>query len=430
MKKLFSILFLALACISATAQTNPNRLIVREKSGNIKGFLAERVDSIFFVKQEGRVAADVTFGSYNSDEGSLTVNVKRTEACQSFRLTVVPTVNMAYMKDDAAVASYFDQKGGQLYYEDFPEGKITGLELKAATNYTVLTMGYDQYGIACSASRADFTTPSKPLVGNPTVEWSVKSVGTDRFTLSMKPNADVDGYAICIFKKGEAEQQFEQWGPMFGFDNMGDMIKKFSGNVYYGDEDHEWTDLAPGTDYEVYIQAWDSNETYAPMVIASVTTKSQGGTGVAQVTISIGDYGVQNGASYQWVTFTPNAETAMFRGMLIEKQAYDKAEWGDAGVLEYLKKDNPMDPNWDMYATNTDQWNVNPGTDYYAFAIAKNANGEWGPLARQSFSTPAATNAAPKAQPLGRRVTKHVTSYGAQTFKMFSPKAVNTVTLK
>lgn len=430
MKKFYSILFLMLVCLTAAAQTNPNRMLVREKSGNVKGFLAERIDSIFFVKQEGRVAADITFGSYNADDQSVTVAVKRTPGCQAFRFTCLPTNSMKYLTDDAAVAAYFDSKGGDLYYDDFSEGKITGLELKDDTKYTLLTMGYDQYGIACSSSRADFATPRKPLVGNPTVEWSVKSVGTDRFTLSMKPNADVEGYAICLFKKGEAEQQFEMWGPMMGFENMGDMIKKFSGKTYTTDYEKEWTELAPGTDYEVYIQAWDVNDTYADMIIAPVTTKSQGGTGLAQVEISIGDFGTENGASYQWVTFTPNAETALFRGMLITKAAYESADWGEAKLTEYLKTDNPNDPYWDMYQTNTDRWNVDPSTDYYAFAIAKNARGEWGPLAQKAFSTPASAPAAARVNSLPRRQKRGTGTYEGQTFKLLTPKLVKRVELK
>ena len=42
----------------AWAQTNPNRVLVHEASGNVKGFLVERVDSMSFAKVEGRVAAD------------------------------------------------------------------------------------------------------------------------------------------------------------------------------------------------------------------------------------------------------------------------------------------------------------------------------------------------------------------------------------
>ena len=59
MKKLFSSFIVCLiGTMSLFAQTNPNRVIITEKSGNVKSFLAERIDSIWFAKVEGRIAAE------------------------------------------------------------------------------------------------------------------------------------------------------------------------------------------------------------------------------------------------------------------------------------------------------------------------------------------------------------------------------------
>lgn len=431
MKKFYSLFILALFSVTVLAQSNPNRLIVRDKQGMIKGFLAERIDSIFFVKEEGRVAADMQIESYNASDKSVTVSITRTPVCEAFRIVCLPTNTASQLKTDAAIANYIESQGGQMYYEDFTKGKLTGLELQDDTKYTLLTMGYDKYGIACSSSRAEFSTPRKPLVGNPSVAWSVKSVGTDNVTLSMKPNSDVKAYAICIFEKGEAESQFEQWGAFFGFANMGDMIKQFSQKEYTTNYENTWTGLTPGTDYEVYIQAWDKNGTYADMIIAPVTTKAQGGTGVAEISISIGDFGgdATNGY-YQYVTFTPNDQVSLFRGMLIEKKTFESDAWGEEKLTEYLKKDNPQDPYWDMYKTNTDRWNVNPSTDYYAFAIGKNLNGEWGPLTRQSFSTPASAPAKAKANAIGKKIISGTTPYNGQAFRLFPPQAPKSNTSK
>ena len=67
----------------------------------------------------------------------------------------------------------------------------------------------------------------------------------------------------------------------------------------------------------------------ADMIIVPVTTKSLGGDGLAEMTIEIGEFGV------------------------------DEA-----------------------------QWNAEPATAYIAFSIGKNALGEWGPLASKEFRTP------------------------------------------
>ena len=400
MKRLYLLLISAFVVMASFAQNDePNRLFVHEKSGNVKGFIVDRLDSISFGRVDGRVAADVTFKRYNNGDTGDTVwvAVTRTPACQAFRIACVPS-NMANMlKDDASIASYMDQIGSDYLYQDFTDGQLTGFDKPFSDNtkYTLLTVGYDQYGIACEASRAEFTTPRKPLVGNPSVAWELNEAGTDNFTMTFTPNADVKGYALCSFDEGTMEQQFEQWGPMMGFTNIGDMIKQFSGQTYTGKYTNTWTGMTPGKTYDVAIQCWDANDTYADVIIAKVTTKSLGGDGVAEVTITKGDFGGDAvGGYWQKVTYTPNDQTAKHRDMIIEKKAYDTPEWGDEGILKYLKQDKPQDPYWDQYGVDEAQWNADPSTEYIAFSVAQNAKGEWGSLARLELTTPAAADAS------------------------------------
>ena len=425
MRKFYSILFLALFGVALHAQDTPNRLLVRDKLGNLKGFLTERVDSIFFAGVEERVAADIEFKGYDAaDGGTVTVAVTRTPQCQAFRIDCLPTNSMAYLATDEAIANYFDNKGGTLYNQDFTEGKMSGFdfEFKENSSYSLITVGYDQYGIACSASRADFTTPRSDLVGNPSVAWEVKSVGGDNLTMSFTPNADTGGYAICLFEKGQAEAQFNMWGPMFGFANMGDMVRQFSQVDHTAYYENTWTGLAPGTDYEVYIQAWDVNGTYADMIVAPVTTEAQGGQGLAEVSIRIGDFGgdATNGY-YQYVTYTPNENVSLYRAMIIEKSYFDTPDWGEEGILDYLKADNPNDPYWNMYSAENVQWNADPDKEYIAFAIGKNINGEWGTLARLDFSTPSRASAAAKAKAVPGKIMRGVSTYSKNIFRMVKP---------
>lgn len=398
MKRLYLLLVSALVVMASFAQNEPNRLFVHEKSGSFKGFIVDRLDSISFGRVDGRVAADVTFNRYSTGDTGDTVwvAVKRTSDCQAFRIACLPSNTANMLKDDAAAASYLEQNGSGLLYQDFTDGQLTGFgkPFSDNTKYTLLTVGYDQYGVACEASRTEFTTPRKPLVGNPSVAWELDDVGTDNFTMTFTPNGDVKGYAFCSFDEGTMEQQFEQWGPMFGFTTIGDMIKQFCGGTYSDKYTNKWTGMAPGKTYDVAIQCWDANGTYADVIIAKVTTNSLGGDGVAEVTITKGDFGGDAVNGYwQKVTYTPNDQTALHRDMIIEKKAYNTPEWGDEGILKYLKGDNSYDPYWDQYGVDEAQWNADPSTEYIAFSVAQNAKGEWGPLARLELATPAATDA-------------------------------------
>ena len=409
MKRVLSFFVLVMTSMIMFAQNNPNRLIVHEKSGNFKGFLTERVDSISFAKIEGRVAADIDFKEVvEMEDGSLAIKmaITRTADCVAFRITCLPITFMNYLTTEDKIASYLDENVDGMYWQDFEEGLMTGAEITYDATYVLLTVGYDKYGIPCGTSKAEFTTPKATIVGNPSVAYTIDDIGTDYLTMTFTPNDDTSGYSYCLFEAGSAQEQFNMWGPMMGFANLGDMIKAWGVPCYIPDT-HTWTGLTPGTDYEVLIQPWDENDNYGEMIYAPVTTKSQGGDGVAEVTIEIGQMGGNaTDGYYQVVTYTPNDQTKYFHDMIIAKSIYETAKWGDEGVLEFLKTEDDTDPWWNQYGVDEACWNVDPSTEYIAFAIAKNGNDEWGPLARKEFSTPATPNAAParKAPAVGKRL--------------------------
>ena len=223
------------------------------------------------------------------------------------------------------------------------------------------------------------------------VDYTVDEVGTDFITITFTPDADAAGYAFCLFEAGTAEQQFAMFGPWMGFQTMGDMIKAW-GITKTETYQYTWTNQSPGKDYEIYVQCWDADGVDADMIIIPVTTANIGGTGEAVMTIEIGEFGgdEENGY-YQWVTYIPNEEVAVHHDIIILKSAYESEDWGMENLLNYLKQDNPFDPYWDQFGIDEAQWNAEPNTWYIAFSIAKNANGEWGPLAAVEFKTPGAT---------------------------------------
>lgn len=426
MKKIITMCLMALVSLSALAQTQPNRMLVVNNHGQYKGYLVERVDSVVFKTIEGRVAADVTFKKFESkaDGDVITVSVKRTQDCKTFRLTVLPKNLADKIGNDETAENYFERTGGTLYGEDFDNGEIRGFEqpFPANADYTVLTLGYDEYGIACSMSKANFKTPAKPLVGNPHVEGVTNNVGTDRFTMTFTPNGDVGGYAYCVFPKGTATQQFEQFGPMMGYATFGDMIRGFCQNSYSTEHTNEWTSMEPGKEYEVVVQAWDKENTDAEPQYFYVTTKSLGGDGVATVSIEIKEFSSNGQGGYvQRVIYTPNDQAALHRDMIIVKSAFEGPEWGDEGVKKYLKDDNNPDPQWNQYGVDDAYWNADPSTTYLACSMARNAKGEWGELVKKEFTTPASASSSAPAGKAGRYASYSVTNGVAK----FGTKGVN-----
>ena len=416
-KKILSTLALSLAMLTASAQSQPNRLIVHQKSGGFTSYRLGSVDSLSFYNVEGEVRADVKINDYKTgDTGdTLWVAVTKTPACSSYRIDVLPSVRVNAYSDDV-IANYFNQqKGATAFYDDFTNAQLTGFSTKFEpdTKYTVFTLGYDQLGTPCEVSRAEIETPVGDIVGNPQVACTVTKADYQALTFSFKPNEDVSSYYITIFPEGEAEAQFNQWGPMFGFANMSAMIKQFGRDAYEGEMEHTINSLNPGTDYELYILPLDLNGNYAPLQKTLCKTKVMGGEGKSVMTITIGefaDYG-ENGCA-QTVTYTPNDQTNLHRDMVVDKVMFEdkNGSWkGDESkIVEYLQTPNTMDPNWDQYGEDVATWGVEANTAYIAYSIGQNAKGEWGELAKKEFTTPAAGASAPAYAPATSTVMKRV----------------------
>lgn len=403
MKKFFSIAALALAMSTGVqAQTDvvPNRMIIHSSVAS-KAYAVDHVDSISFARKEGEVKANLEFLRYekNEDEGDIVyVKVTRTDPSSTFRIDVLPT-NTAKQYDDITFARYFERMSGTQLAEDFSEGKLSGFptEFTANTSYTVVTLAYDEYGVPCQVSRAEFKTPKVPTVGTPSVTYTVDETTSSSFTLTVTPNKDCEEFYWCQFEKGKAQEQFEQWGPMFGLSSIEAMIKQFSGKPYSDEATNTWNELAPGTDYEVAVLPVDVEGNFGDLVYIYVTTKGQGGEGIAQVTATVGDFVKYEDSYVQTVTFTPNDQTALYHDAICAKDKYEELG-GDKWAKEYLMQDIKEDPNWNQYGVDSYSFEATPNTAYYALALAKNAKGEWGPFTKHEFTTGAAPSGVAPAK--------------------------------
>lgn len=405
MKKLFTILALALATITASAQTDvPNRMLIKqgnEQRPTIKAFAIDKVQEVNFARVDGEIKAAITFDSYvKKDDGQdmLKLAITRSESCESYCIDVLPA-NLAKLYDDDTMAAYFEQKNAKKMYEDFTSGELTGIELKGNTNYTVITLGYDQYGVPGETSRADFTTPKEQTVGTPSVTCNFDEITGTSFTVTVTPNADCGEYFLVQLGRGELEKQFEEWGARMGYANIGDMIKGFA---WYGHNEvytQTFGDLLPCTDYDLIILPTDINGTYGDIITVPVTTAKQGGDGVAEMTITYKAVGgdAENGY-YLPVTYTPNDQTSIHHDLLIEKNFFNQ-NYTDESLAALMKSDtnpfNPYDTYWNAIGVKNEKWNCTPGETYYAVSIAKNANGEYGPFAKVEIVT-APKNASAK----------------------------------
>lgn len=252
------------------------------------------------------------------------------------------------------------------------------------------------------------------MSATPSVSYTIDEITTTGFKITFTPNSDVAGYAACQFDAGTAEQQFAMFGAWMGFTCLDDMVKAWGFNATDAQQ-MSWTGDTPGKDYEVYVAMWDASGAYGALMVIPITTLAEGGEGVAEITITLGDFGgdAENGY-YQWVTYTPNDQVNIYHDMLILKSAYETEDWGDEGIIAYLTEERPSVVGWDLTGVDNAQWNADPETEYIAFAMAKNALGEWGPLARLEFKTPGVTgiSTVSASKPVMRVSGSEVTATG------------------
>ena len=388
MKKFFVTLFAAAMGLSAFAQeVDPNRLILVDKSGNYKSYVVDNVDHLEFRTVEGEVAADVEILDVTLE--GITISVQRTEACQAFKLACYASNKIANASD-VALANAVDQESKTFYSQDFPSAQMTGMDFEPKTSYTIVTLGYDSYGTPVGVRRAEFTTPAIPVQGNPSVDMEVVSTDKYSFTLKFTPNADVSKYSFVAGEVGTMQSQYEMFAPMFGYSNFGQMIESW-GIAKTEVSEYTYTNMQPGTEYEVFVQSWDVNGTMADYQVYTVSTDGLGGTGTAEVTISLGKYVLNdwNGEQLpsQFMTFTPNDQAAAYRFAVYTAAEYDPE--ADA-IKQELCSEPPMPmKNWFFYEEITTDYQINPNIECVAIAAAKNANGEWGPVTENRFTTPA-----------------------------------------
>lgn len=395
MKKISMILASLVTASAAFAQgqeANPNRILVTNNAGVFEGFVIDYIEDISFARVDGEVLAEVTVNKV--DLNSLTLTIKRTPECKSYRLAVIPQTVANQLGNDANTIRYINSLPAgdvPLLSEDFNNGTLSGIELIADSKYAVITIGIDEYGIESGIYRADFETPKPEIVGNPHVEMISLGRTQDSFTVQFTPNKDVYTYWTVAGEKGLLEEQYEQFAAMFGFSNFSQMIESW-GIPCNGITEHTWSEMAPNTEYEIFVAMTDKNGNFAPYETFLTSTESKGGHGEASVDIELVSFTATDwyGETLptQAIKFTPNDQAACYRCGVYTADVYDSE-------TDEIKKELCSDPPvsnmayWFQYDETVGEYQLQVSSEYVAIAAAKNIDGEWGKVTELRFTTPA-----------------------------------------
>lgn len=394
--------FLALAAamsLGASAQTaevvdNPNRILMYDNAGSFTGYVVDRVGSLQFARVDGPCTAAVTIFGFNKDTKTLSLKVMRQEGCEGFRIGVLPKVVSDQLATDEQAISYLMGSGmaSEIYWQDFEQADLSGMELTSGSEYTVITIGIDRYNVNAGVARADFSVEAAPVTGEPAVEMTVDQVTLDSFTCSFDPNEDCYEYYYVAGEKGTLQSQYEMFAPMMGFSCMGDMIKAW-GVSTSGPSTFTWKNMAPNTTYDVLVQPLDEQGNMAPYQTFEVSTLAKGGQGEAHTDVEFGDYRLTdwNGEQKpsQFITYKPNQETWRYHFNVQLASDYDKdpeAYQQDVMTLP------PMEmANFWFFEDFTTDYQINPNVEFVVLVASQNADGQWGPLTIVRHTTPGQT---------------------------------------
>lgn len=399
MKRIYLFLAFLGACCGLWAQESvpvneSNRILVNTVTGSTRGYMTERVKDITFGYVEGAVKAEVNI--LKNEPDSLLVSIAKSDDCVAYKLGVLPAVTYrAFRGDQAAIVEYMTKYGSMsTFYDDYTRANLSGLELEPGTEYVLMTIGVDIYGVDCDVCVRNFATQPVNVVGNPQVAVEVTAATTRGISLKFTPNADCSEYYFVIDKAGMLQEQFDMWAPMFGFKNIGEMIKGW-GSKTVGNTTYEYKDLDPNTAYELYVLPVDCQGNPAMHQIVEMSTKNQGGSGVPVTNASVTAYKLSDWGGEMkpsvFVKFTPNDQTMCYRFGV-----FTAANFNAAAVEAELAQEPPM-PNmayWFWFDEMETDFQVNPNTEIVICTVSKNADGKWGQMQTVRYTTPATATAA------------------------------------
>lgn len=377
---------LALLPSLALAQSN-ERMLIYSKSGEVFPYRAEHIDSIKFLTNDVDLALNPTVTPHeNGKTGWMKLKVGSIGADVKSIKVILPESFMVSSMNDMQCLQLFTPEmtarmGVQIYnVEGDKEYNLSGMQ--QGYTYTALFLPYDEVGCPGNVKRVEFTVPKGNLAGDPKIEVTFSDITTTGYTAMLKPNDDVAAY---FYLNNETDDPaLAQMMQMMHIPDLKHYIVQYgrnfqTGKAHEGESKSEMTGFKPGTSYTVYVVLVDKDGQYSDVQEFKVTTEKKGTSETAHVEIKVEDISDTEAT----VVNTPDANTSVYREAIIPKSKYNEKD-----MIKYLTEtpeSRELPYHSDPY---TWTWaELTPDTEYYALAIAQNADKKWGPLTKVEFKT-------------------------------------------
>ncbi len=377
---------LALLPSLALAQSN-ERMLIYSKSGEILPYRVEHIDSIKFLTDDVNLTLNPTITPHpDGTTGKMKLKVGDVGGdVRSIKVILPESFMIAKMNDMQCLRLFTPEMAASMGVQIFnveggKEYDLAGMQ--QGYDYTALFLPYDEFGCPGNVKRVEFKVPKGKLAGDPQIKVDFTDITPNGYTATLKPNADVKGYFFLNdLTDASARDQMMQ---MFGIPDLKHYIVLYGTDfdtrkAHEGESKSVMNDFMPGTSYSVFVVLVDKDGQYSDVQEFKVTTTKKGTSETAHVSIEVKDITKTEAT----VVNTPDENTSSYRETIVEKSKYNETD-----MMKYLTE-TPESREL-PYHSGVYTWTwpkLKPGTAYYALAIAQNADGKWGPLAKVEFTT-------------------------------------------
>ena len=187
MRRIITLCLALLMGLPLFAQSHPERLVVYRDGKPVQGFLTDRTESVTYSKPaDGNGVSFTVLGKDNRsyeflpnqadsvvfrritakvavdaqvnqmDEKQISFTLTPSSACKQYRYVVVTNSKGQELIDEVAAAAYIEQNGSQLFDTKSLKHDVPADGLSKGNTYTLLTLGYDEFGTPCKVTRYSF----------------------------------------------------------------------------------------------------------------------------------------------------------------------------------------------------------------------------------------------------------------------------------
>lgn len=377
---------LALIPLFALAQSN-ERMLIYSKSGEVFPYRAEHIDSIKFLTDNVDLTLNPAIAPHeNGKTGWMKIKLGKVGASvKSIKVILPESFMIANMNDMQCLRLFTPEKVASmgLQIDNVEDEKEYDLpSMQQGYTYTALFLPYDEYGCPGNVKRVNCNVPKGKLAGNPEIEVAFSDITQTGYTTTLKPNADVAGY-FFLSDLTDATARNQKMQKMH-IPDLKHYIVQYGADLntnkpHEGEAKSVMSEFVPGTSYSVFVVLKDKNGQYSDVQKFAVMTKEKGTSETAHVTIKVTDIT----ATEATVVNTPDANTSSYCETIIPQSDYNEKT-----MIEYLTRSPGAQQRPYRSDEHTQTWpNLKPATEYYALAIAQNADGKWGPLTKVEFTT-------------------------------------------